>query len=157
MSDQNTHNTRTAKQGDTVRVHYKGTLDDGNEFDNSVGREPLEFRLGTGQVIKGFERTVDGMQLGETRTARLNAADAYGTHRAELVVELSKEQFPEDASPETGQQLELQQEGGERIPVVITAVEDETVTLDANHPLAGEALTFEIELVEIVDGSVAQS
>ncbi len=150
MSDQNTPPTRAAKQGDTVRVHYKGTLDDGNEFDNSAGREPLEFRLGTGQVIAGFERTVDGMQLGETRTARLNVGDAYGTHRAELVVELPKEQFPEDASPKTGQQLELQQEDGQRIPVVITAVEDETVTLDANHPLAGEALTFEIELVEIV-------
>ena len=150
MSDQDTHPTRAAKQGDTVRVHYKGTLDDGNEFDNSAGREPLEFRLGTGQVIPGFERTVDGMQLGETRTARLNAADAYGTHRAELVAILPKEQFPEDAAPEAGQQLELQQEDGQRVPVVITAVEDETVTLDANHPLAGEALTFEIELVEIV-------
>jgi peptidylprolyl isomerase len=147
----NTQDTpRTAKQGDTVRVHYKGTLDDGNEFDSSAGREPLEFRLGTGQVIAGFERTVDGMQLGETRTARLNAGDAYGTHRADLVVELPKEQFPEGVTPEAGQQLELQQDDGQRIPVMITAVEDETVTLDANHPLAGEALTFEIELVEIV-------
>lgn len=142
--------TRTAQQGDTVRVHYKGTLDDGNEFDSSAGREPLEFRLGTGQVIAGFERTVDGMQLGETRTARLNADDAYGARRADLVVELPKEQFPEGVTPEAGQQLELQQEDGQRIPVRITAVEDETVTLDANHPLAGEALTFEIELVEIV-------
>jgi len=147
----NTQDTiRTAKQGDTVRVHYKGTLDDGNEFDSSAEREPLEFRLGTGQVIAGFERTVDGMQLGETRTARLNADDAYGTHRAELVLELPKEQFPQDVTPEAGQQLELQQDDGQRIPVMIAAVEDETVTLDANHPLAGEALTFEIELVEIV-------
>ena len=141
---------RTAKKGDTVRVHYRGTLDDGGEFDSSAGREPLEFRLGTGQVISGFERTVDGMQLGEIRTARLNAGDAYGTHRAELVVELPREQFPEGVTPEAGQQLELQQDDGQRIPVMITAVENETVTLDANHPLAGEALTFEIELVEIV-------
>lgn len=142
--------TRTAKQGDTVRVHYRGTLDNGDEFDNSAGREPLEFRLGTGQVIKGFERTVDGMQLGETRIARLNAGDAYGTHRAELVVELSREQFPEGVTPVAGQQLELQQDDGQRIPVMITTVENETVTLDANHPLAGEALTFKIELVEII-------
>ena len=147
---QNPSNTRAAKQGDTVRVHYKGKLDDGNEFDSSAGREPLEFRIGTGQVIAGFERTVDGMQPGETRTARLNPGDAYGTHRADLVVELPKEQFPEGITPEPGQQLELQQEDGQRIPVTITDAEGETVTLDANHPLAGEALTFEIELVEIV-------
>ncbi len=146
----NTSETRAAKQGDTVRVHYKGKLDDGNEFDSSAGREPLEFRIGTGQVIAGFERTVDGMQLGETRTARLNPNDAYGTHRADLVVELPKEQFPKGITPEPGQQLELQQEDGQRIPVTITDAAGETVTLDANHPLAGEALTFEIELVEIV-------
>lgn len=141
---------RTAQQGDTVRVHYRGTLDDGGEFDSSAGREPLEFRLGTGQVIAGFERTVDGMQLGETRTARLNADDAYGARRPDLMVELPKEQFPEGVKPEAGQQLELQQDDGQRIPVTIKAVEAETVTLDANHPLAGEALTFEIELTEIV-------
>lgn len=149
MSPQDTQ-TRTAKQGDTVRVHYRGTLDNGSEFDNSAERDPLEFRLGTGQVIAGFERTVEGMALGESRTARLNAGDAYGTHRAELVLELPREGFPKDVTPEAGQQLELQQDDGQRIPVVVTAVEGETVTLDANHPLAGEALTFEIELVEIV-------
>ncbi len=146
---ESTQNTRAARHGDTVRVHYKGTLDDGSEFDNSAGREPLEFRLGTGQVISGFERTVKGMTVGETRTARLNAADAYGTHRAELVLALPREQFPEGMEPQVGQQLELEGDGG-RMPVVITAVEAETVTLDANHPLAGEALTFELELVEIV-------
>ncbi len=151
MSQPNpTETIRTAKGGDTVRVHYKGTLDDGSEFDSSAGREPLEFRLGTGQVIAGFERTVDGMQLGETRTARLNAADAYGTHRAELVLELPKEQFPEGLKPEAGQQLELQQGDGQRLPVTVTTVTEQAVTLDANHPLAGEALTFEIELVEIL-------
>ncbi len=150
MSQANTQNTHAAKHGDTVRVHYKGTLDDGSEFDNSAGREPLEFRLGTGQVISGFERTVTGMTVGETRTARLNADDAYGTHRAELVLALPREQFPEEMEPQVGQQLELQADDGGRMPVVITDVGAETVTLDANHPLAGEALTFELELVEIV-------
>lgn len=149
MSETNTQNTRAAKHGDTVRVHYRGTLDDGSEFDNSAGREPLEFRLGTGQVISGFERTVTGMTVGETRTARLNADDAYGTHRAELVLALPREQFPDEVEPQVGQQLELEGDGG-RTPVVITDVAADTVTLDANHPLAGEALTFELELVEIV-------
>lgn len=149
MSQTNTQTTRAAKHGDTVRVHYKGTLDDGSEFDNSAGREPLEFRLGTGQVISGFERTVAGMTVGESRTARLNPADAYGTHRAELVLALPRAQFPEGLEPQVGQQLELEGDGG-RTPVVITEVAADTVTLDANHPLAGEALTFELELVEIV-------
>ena len=149
MSQTNTQNARAARHGDTVRVHYKGILDDGSEFDNSAGREPLEFRLGTGQVIRGFERTVTGMTVGETRTARLNPDDAYGTHRAELVLALPREQFPDELEPQVGQQLELEGDGG-RMPVVITGVGAETVTLDANHPLAGEALTFELELVEIV-------
>lgn len=145
-----TQPARAARRGDTVRVHYKGTLDDGSEFDASAGREPLEFRLGTGQVIAGFERTVSGMVLGETRTARLNPADAYGERRSELVLEVSTSQFPGGVTPEVGQQLELQSRTGERTPVAVAAVTGETVTLDANHPLAGEALTFEIELVEIV-------
>ena len=149
MSQTNTQNARAARHGDTVRVHYKGILDDGSEFDNSAGREPLEFRLGTGQVISGFERTVSGMTVGETRTARLNPDDAYGTHRPELVLALPREQFPDEMEPQVGQQLELEGDGG-RMPVVITDVGAETVTLDANHPLAGEALTFELELVEIV-------
>ena len=141
---------RAARQGDTVRVHYKGTLDDGSEFDNSAGREPLEFRLGTGQVIRGFERTVTGMTLGAGRTARLNAGAAYGERRSELVLEVPAARFPEGVTPEVGQQLELQSETGERTPVAVAAVAEGTVTLDANHPLAGEALTFQIELVEIV-------
>ena len=149
MSEPSSQAIRAAKHGDTVRVHYRGTLDDGSEFDNSAGREPLEFRLGTGQVIRGFERTVTGMTVGETRTARLNADDAYGTHRAELVLARPRAGFPAEMEPQVGQQLELEGDGG-RTPVVITAVEAETVTLDANHPLAGEALTFELELVEIV-------
>jgi peptidylprolyl isomerase len=141
---------RNAASGDNVKVHYRGTLDDGSEFDSSAGRDPLEFRLGTGQVIAGFDRTVEGMKPGETRSTRLEAEDAYGEHRPELVLALPREQFPTELAPEIGQGLEVQQEDGQRIPVTITAVEDDTVTLDANHPLAGQALTFEIELVEIV-------
>ncbi len=149
MSDTSTDTLRNATTGDNVKVHYRGTLDDGSEFDSSRGGEPLAFRLGTGQVIAGFDRTVTGMKPGDTRTARLEAEDAYGARRDDLVLNVPREQFPPDVTPELGQQLELQQENGQRVPVTITAIEGDTVTLDANHPLAGEALTFDIELVEI--------
>lgn len=141
--------TRPAASGDNVKVHYRGTLDDGSEFDTSVGNDPLEFRLGTRQIIAGFNDTVTGMRPGETRTARLAPEDAYGTRRDDLMIELPRSQFPEDLTPEVGQQLELLQEDDQRVPVIITAVAEDTVTLDANHPLAGKALTFEIELVAI--------
>lgn len=150
QNDRQTDTRRSATTGDTVKIHYRGTLDDGSEFDASLGREPLEFRLGTGQVIAGFDRTVTGMKPGETRTARLEPEDAYGAHRGELILNVPKEQFPAEMTPAVGLQLELQQENGERVPVTITAIEDDSVTLDANHPLAGQALTFAIELVEIL-------
>lgn len=150
MSDSSTDTIRNAATGDNVRVHYRGTLDDGSEFDSSAGRDPLEFRLGTGQVIEGFDKTVTGMKPGETRSARFEADDAYGSRRDDLVLNVPKEQFPPEITPEVGQQLELQQENGQSVPVTITAIEGDTVTLDANHPLAGQALTFDIELVEII-------
>ncbi len=138
-----------AKQGDTVKVHYVGTLDNGTVFDTSSGREPLEFTLGGGQVIPGFEEAVTGMQVGETKTTHIPADDAYGPHREGLVLELERERIPEDIELTVGSRLQLQQPGGEAVPVTVTALDSGTVTLDANHPLAGEDLTFELELVEI--------
>ena len=138
-----------AKQGDSVKIHYTGRLDDGTVFDSSKGREPLEFKLGEGQVIPGFEVAVLGMATGDTKTARIEAEDAYGPHREEMVLKVEKGQFPEDIEPQIGQQLQLGQPGGEVVRVVVTEVSEADVTLDANHPLAGKALSFDIELVEI--------
>ncbi|HKJ94935.1 MAG TPA: peptidylprolyl isomerase [Gammaproteobacteria bacterium] len=139
----------TAKSGDTVRVHYTGRLDDGTVFDSSREREPLEFTVGSGQVITGFERAVEGMEIGEARETRVEADDAYGERRDDLVLDLPKEQVPEDMEIAPGMRLELRQPDGQAVPVTVAEVGDESVTLDANHPLAGQPLTFELELVEI--------
>lgn len=139
----------TAKSGDTVRVHYTGRLDDGTVFDSSREREPLEFTVGSGQVITGFERAVEGMEIGEARETRIEADDAYGERRDDLVLDLPKEQVPEDMEIAPGMRLELRQPDGQAVPVTVADVGDESVTLDANHPLAGQPLTFELELVEI--------
>jgi peptidylprolyl isomerase len=138
-----------AKTGDTVKVHYTGKLDDGTVFDSSADREPLEFKLGSGSIIPGFERAVLGMSLGESKTETIPTDDAYGPHLEEMVVVVDRQQMPAEIEPQVGQQLQLQQQDGQVLPVVITDVSDASVTLDANHPLAGEALIFDIELVEI--------
>jgi FKBP-type peptidyl-prolyl cis-trans isomerase 2 len=138
-----------AKPGDTVKIHYTGKLDDGTVFDSSASREPLEFTLSSGQVIPGFDQAVLGMSPGETKTEKIPMDQAYGPYREEMVVEVSRQQMPPELEPEVGQQLQVQQTDGQTIPVVVTEVTDSTVTLDANHPLAGEDLTFEIQLVEI--------
>jgi peptidylprolyl isomerase len=138
-----------AKPGDTVKIHYTGKLDDGTVFDSSVDREPLEFTLNSGQVIPGFDQAVVGMSPGDTKTEKIPMDQAYGPYREEMVVEVSRQQMPPELQPEVGQQLQVQQTDGQTIPVVVTEVTDSTVTLDANHPLAGEDLTFEIQLVEI--------
>lgn len=139
-----------AQAGDTVRVHYTGTLDDGTVFDSSTGREPLEFTLGEGRVIAGFEEAVTGMEVGETKTSRIDADEAYGPRREDLLLDVPREQIPSEIDLQVGQQLTLQQPNGQAVPVTVADFSDETVTLDANHPLAGEALTFELTLVEIV-------
>lgn len=131
-----------AETGDTVSVHYRGTLDNGEEFDSSRGREPLTFTIGVGQVIEGFDSAVTGMAIGESKTVRLEAAEAYGERRDDLVLAVPKEQAPEGL--EEGQQVLLG-----NTPATVIDVNDTEVTVDANHPLAGEALTFEIELVAI--------
>ncbi|HYO14113.1 MAG TPA: peptidylprolyl isomerase [Thermoanaerobaculia bacterium] len=138
-----------AKNGDTVRIHYTGTLEDGTVFDSSEGQEPLEFTLGSGEVIPGFEQAVQGMQPGEKKEVTVAADDAYGSHRSDWVLEVGREDFPPNIQPEVGQQLQLSQ-GGQSFVVTVTGVSDASVTLDANHPLAGKDLTFELKLVEII-------
>ncbi len=139
-----------AKSGDTVRIHYTGTLDDGTQFDSSAGRDPLEFALGAGQVIRGFDSAVDGMAVGEKKTVTLPAQEAYGEHHEQLVQEVSRSALPGEIEPAVGMQLQSQSPEGQVMMLVITDVGEESITVDANHPLAGQALTFAIELVEIV-------
>ena len=129
-----------AKNGDTVKVHYTGKLDDGTVFDTSVGRDPLIFMLGTGQLIPGFEEAIIGMSSGDNKTILIPSDKAYGPHRKEMVVAVAKNQFPEDIK------LNLD---GKVIIVTILEISDSAVTLDANHPLAGKDLTFDVQLVEI--------
>lgn len=138
-----------AKKGDKVKVHYTGKLVDGSVFDSSVEREPLEFELGAGMMIAGFDKAVHGMKVGDKITTNIVADEAYGQKNDEMVIEVPKAQLPEDLKPEVGQQLAMQQPNGQSIPVVVTKVEDQTVEIDANHPLAGKDLVFDIELVEI--------
>ncbi len=138
-----------ASDGDTVRVHYMGTLEDGTTFDTSVGREPLEFTLGEGKMIPGFEKAVYGLKVGESKTVTIPAEEAYGPHLDDLVTVVEREQLPVDLDPKVDQQLQMQQTDGRMTVVIVTAVSETTITVDANHPLAGKDLTFEIELVEI--------
>lgn len=147
-----------AKQGDAVRVHYTGKLEDGTVFDTSQDREPLEFTIGEDRVIPGFESAVLGMEPGESKTEELTPDDAYGQRREDMVMELDREQIPEELDPEVGQQLHLRMEDGQRVPVVITELGEESVTIDANHPLAGKKLIFDIELISIdEDGEDGES
>ncbi len=138
-----------AKHGDTVKVHYTGKLDDGTVFDSSANRDPLEFTIGSGNIIPGFERAVLGMNPGDSKTEVIPTSEAYGPYMEEMVVTIDRQQMPPDIQPEVGQQLHIQQPDGNVLPVIITDVSGSTVTLDANHPLAGEDLTFDIQLVEI--------
>jgi len=138
-----------AKKGDSVKVHYTGKLDDGTVFDSSVGREPLDFTVGAGQLIAGFDEAVVGMALGEKKAVRIAAEQAYGPHNPEMTLQVPRSDLPADIQPELGMQLEASQEGGHSMVVTVVEVTDESVTFDANHPLAGKALTFEIEVVEL--------
>jgi len=145
--------TAKAKEGDIVKVHYTGKLKDESIFDSSQGGEPLEVRLGSGQVIPGFEKAMLGMSVGDFKTFEIVAEEAYGPYREELLVKIDKEQIPDDLHMEAGQQLVLRQAEGPPIRVMVADMSEEFVTLDANHPLAGAALTFEVQLVEIVSES----
>ncbi len=137
-----------AKKGDSVKVHYKGTLVDGTVFDSSEGREPLEFVIGNGQVIQGFDEAMVGMKVSESKVVEIPVEKAYGERKDELVMIVPVEQVPPDLEPEVGMKVEMGGANGELMRVVIVAVDDKDITLDANPPLAGEQLTFSIELVE---------
>ena len=141
--------TAQAKDGDTVKVHYTGKLEDGTVFDTSIERDPLQFTIGEGQLIPGFEQAVVGMSPGESKTVEIPADEAYGPYREELVMVVDRDQLPEDLQPEVGQQLQIRQPDGQTILVKVIDVSESSVTLDANHPLAGKDLTFDIELVEV--------
>lgn len=139
-----------AQIGDTVKLHYAGKLQDGTEFDSSMNREPLEFKIGDWQLIPGFENAVIGMAPGETKTATIESSEAYGPRREDMVVEVQRQQLPADLELEVGQHLNMRDQEGESLLVKITNVTEDTVTLDANHPLAGQDLIFEIQLLEIL-------
>ncbi|PTM04061.1 MAG: peptidylprolyl isomerase [Bacteroidetes bacterium] len=139
----------TVKANDTVRVHYTGKLADGEIFDDSRGREPIEFTLGAGQVIPGFEKAVLDMAVSDTKTVNIPSADAYGDHRPELIQAVPLSELPEEIKPEVGMQLVSQAPDGQQIPLVVTEVNDDNIMVDANSPLAGKDLIFDLELVEI--------
>lgn len=139
-----------AKTGDTVMVHYSGFLDDGTLFDPSLKREPFQFTLGQGMVIQGFEEAVTGMNIGETKTVQIPCGAAYGPHREDLLVVIDRSQVPPHINPEIGMNLQVSTPDGNVAEVTVSNIDEESITLDANHPLAGKDLLFEIKLIEIV-------
>ena len=139
-----------AKSGDTVRVHYTGRFDDGDEFDSSTGGDPLEITLGQQAVIPGFESGIMGMAVGDSKTVRIEAADAYGPHHPEGVQEIERSTIPPEINIDVGARLQATGPDDQLVELTVVALTDDMVTVDANHPLAGKDLTFEIELVEIV-------
>ncbi|MDX1590491.1 MAG: peptidylprolyl isomerase [Balneolaceae bacterium] len=139
------------KDGDTVKVHYTGTLKNGEVFDTSEDREPLEFTLGQGQLIPGFEKAVTKLNVGDSTTVDIPSKEAYGDVRDDLIISVPKDQLPDNIEPQIGMQLQVNQPDGQPVPVRVTEIGDENLTLDANHPLAGKDLTFKIELVEVAN------
>ncbi|MFC1910663.1 peptidylprolyl isomerase [Chloroflexota bacterium] len=138
-----------ASNGDTVKVDYTGMLSDGTVFDSSVGKQPLEFTLGSGQVIEGFDKAVTGMKVGESKTVTIPEDEAYGQYRDDLVTVMDRSQLPPGEPPQIGQRLLATSADGKSIIFTVTEVDEKTVTVDANHPLAGKDLTFELKLVDI--------
>ena len=138
------------ENGQKVKMHYTGTLDDGSQFDSSAGRDPLEFEMGAGMVIPGFEKGVQDMGVGEKKTIHIPAAEAYGARREEMVMDFDRASLPEGMTPEVDMGLQLQGPEGQPIPARITAVGEDAITIDANHQLAGQDLNFELELVEVI-------
>jgi FKBP-type peptidyl-prolyl cis-trans isomerase 2 len=137
------------QNGDKIKVHYHGKLRSGETFDSSEGRDPLEFTVGSGQVIKGFDEGVKGMKVGDKKTVEIHVTDAYGEKQQEMMIEFPKDQFPADMNPEVGMQLMMSNGSGQQFPVTVAEVKDATIVLDANHPLAGQDLVFDLELVSI--------
>ena len=137
------------KKGDKVKVHYTGRLLDGTEFDSSAGRSPLEFTVGAGQMIRGFDAGVEGMAIGEKKTLQIPSQDAYGERSEEAMIEFPKSNVPDDMTLSPGMQLTLRDQQGNPVPVTVAELKDDVIILDANHFLAGKDLVFDIELVEI--------
>jgi len=137
------------KLNDVVKVHYTGKLSDGQVFDSSANREPLSFQVGAGQVIKGFEDAIVGMEVEEEKSFTIGFQEAYGPVREDLIQEVSRTHLPDDLKPELGQELVAQQPNGQKVSVRVVKVDDQNITVDANHPLAGKDLLFDIKLVEI--------
>jgi FKBP-type peptidyl-prolyl cis-trans isomerase 2 len=138
-----------AKQGDSVKIHYTGRLTNGEQFDSSAGREPLAFDLGSGMVIKGFDDGVTGMTVGEKKTINIPPHEAYGEVNAEMIIEFPKANMPPEMVVEAGMQLMMNNGEGQQLPVVVREIKDEVIVIDANHPLAGQELIFDLELVEV--------
>lgn len=138
-----------AKANDTVKVHYTGTLLSGEVFDSSLERDPLQFTVGAGQMIKGFDDAVNGMGLNEKTKVTIPCAEAYGERNDQMIQQVPRTELPEDMKPEVGQTLVATGQDGQQQHVLITEVSEETISIDANHPLAGQDLVFEIELIEI--------
>lgn len=141
------------KSGDKVKVHYHGKLTSGETFDSSSGRDPLEFEVGSGSVIKGFDEGVTGMSVGEKKTINIPYIEAYGPRSSEMIFEMPKDRFPKDLQIEVGMPLMMSDGSGQNYEVIVAQIKENSVMLDANHPLAGQDLVFDIELVEIVGGS----
>ncbi len=137
------------KVGDTVRIHYTGTLNDGSTFDSSEGRDPLQFEVGSGQIIPGLDKELPGMAVGDKKTVNIPAAEAYGEKNPQMQQAIPREQIPANIPLELGMRLKMQTPEGQVIPVTVAAVDEQRVTLDANHPLAGKDLTFDFEVVSI--------
>ncbi len=142
---------KQVKEGDVVKVHYTGKLASGEQFDSSAGREPLEFTVGAGQMIRGFDAALPGMNVGDKKTITIAAEDGYGERNDDAVIEFPKENIPEDMKLEPGMSLTLSNQEGQPVPVVVKEIKDEVVILDANHFLAGQELVFDIELVEVIE------
>lgn len=138
------------KDGDVVRVHYTGKLTNGKQFDSSKGREPLEFTVGAGQMIKGFDDAMPGMTVGEKKTINILPEDAYGQKDEQAIIEFPKKNIPKDMKLEVGMQLQLRNENGQPFPVTVAEIKDDVIVLDTNHSLAGKELVFDIELIEII-------
>jgi len=138
-----------ATKGNKVKVHYTGKLNDGTVFDSSENREPLEFVVGDGNMIAGFDKAVQGMELGANVSVVIPSAEAYGEKREDMMVDIPIDQVPADIKPEVGMDLSIQNQDGQPMPVKVVNVDAEKITLDANHPLAGQDLTFDIKLVDI--------
>lgn len=151
FSNRKINNMKQVKEGDLVKVHYTGKLTNGTQFDSSEGREPLEFKVGAGQMIRGFDAALPGMNVGDKKTINIAAEEGYGERSEEAIIEFPMENVPPDMKLEPGMQLTLSNQAGQPVPVVVKEVKEDIIVLDANHFLAGEELIFDIELVEIAE------